>query len=126
MVLFLPAREELVWVFQRSQDELSEGGILPVGHFERWMDLSDEVVPPFGLGFSDEEDKSGRQECKIGLFVIGVDVLDNHEWHSQFEQPGIEEGRHLQVLLSEERQNRIYLLHLSLTHTQLVFVAVVG
>jgi hypothetical protein len=48
--------------------------------------------------------------------MIGIDVLDNHERHGQFEQSGIEEGRHLQVLLSEEGQHCIDFLNFSLPH----------
>ena len=48
--------------------------------------------------------------------MIGVDILDNHEGDGQFEESGIEEGRHLQVLLSEEGQDCIDFLNFSLPY----------
>lgn len=58
--------------------------------------------------------------------MVGINILHNHEGNCQLEQPSIEKGRHLYIILREQGQDSIYFLHLTIPHTQLVLVAVVG
>ena len=94
VVFLLFGLKKIKWIFFNGMNELLEWLGSSICYFDRSIYFFNKLVSPLRGWLLQKIDKRCSQQSQICVFMVCVNILNHHKWHSQFKQSCIEQITH--------------------------------